>query len=489
MSKKKTTEEFVAEAKALNGDLDSYEKVEYTGNKNKVCITCKVHGDYWMTPNSYLSGQRCPDCGRKKVNAKRVISLEKFKERAKQVHGDKYDYSKVEYVNALTKVEVICPKHGSFYITPAHLWNGHGCKECANKVRREKESNTYEYFEKMANEVHGNKYTYHNDYVNNKTKVLITCPIHGDFEQRPDDHLNGKGCSSCGHIISKAEEDIYNFLLGILPKTDIIRHDTAVLDGLEIDILIPKYNLGIEYNGLRWHSEQFGKGRNYHVDKTNIAESKGVHLIQIFEDEWIKNKELILEKLCHFLGCSDYKDVVGGRKCTVKETNKDAAQEFLEKYHIQGFVGSSVYLGAYYQGILVGVMSFLKERDGEWNLTRFATNTTFSWPGLANKMFKFFVRNYNPLIVKTFLDRRWAYHAVNVYDRMHFELVEIERPDYRYVVGTERKHKFGFRKNILHKRYGFPLSMTEREMTKELGIYRIWDCGLFKYVWKKKMSE
>lgn len=482
MSRKKTTEEFVKEAMCLHGDLDIFDKVDYKGNKVKVCITCKEHGDYWMSPNCYLNGQRCPICSRKKANKNKTIDFNEFKKRAIAVHGNKYDYSRVNYSGALTKIEVICPEHGSFYITPAHLWEGHGCNECAKIARREKRTNSYEDFVKNANRVHENKYTYNNDYVNNKTKIKITCPNHGDFEQRPDDHISGKGCPRCGHNISKAEEEIYKYLLQFIPDCDIIRHDTNILNGLEIDILLPKYNLGIEYNGLRWHSEEFLKDRNYHLNKTKLAESKGVHLIQIFEDEWINHKELILEKLKHFTGNTQCK-VVGARKCNIIEIERDSAVKFLDTYHIQGFVNSSIYLGAYYNNELVAVMTFLNERNKKWNLTRFSSNYIYSLPGLANKMFNCFIKKYNPIEVKTFLDRRWSHCNINVYDKMGFKLVDVVRPDYRYVDNYERKHKFGFRKNILHRKYGLPLEMTEYEMTKRLGFYRIWDCGLFKYVW------
>ena len=128
-------------------------------------------------------------------------------------------------------------------------------------------------------------------------------------------------------------------------------------------------------------------------------------------------------------------------------------------------------------------MTFLNERNNKWNLTRFSSNYIYSLPGLANKMFNCFIKKYNPIEVKTFLDRRWSHCNINVYDKMGFKLVDVVRPDYRYVDNYERKHKFGFRKNILHRKYGLPLEMTEYEMTKRLGFYRIWDCGLFKYVW------
>ena len=274
-------------------------------------------------------------------------------------------------------------------------------------------------------------------------------------------------------------------LVSLVGENEIVRHDTNILDGLEIDIYLPNYKFGIEYNGLHWHTEAFGKDRNYHLNKTDKAESKGIHLIQIFEDEWLEHKDLVLEKLKHYIHKSEVK-VVGARKCKIQEVNKIIAEKFLNKYHIQGYVTSTIYYGAFYNDELLGIMTFLKEKEGMWNLTRFTTNYHYSIPGLANKIFKYFLENNEGEIVevKTFLDRRWSHSDVNVYDRMGFVLEETLRPDYRYVVNNERKHKFGFRKNILHKKYGFPLTMTEREMCQELGFERIWDCGLRKYVWR-----
>lgn len=254
---------------------------------------------------------------------------------------------------------------------------------------------------------------------------------------------------------------------------------------LECDIVIPSHNLAIEFNGLRWHSEQFNTDKNYHLHKTEVVESKGYHLIHIFEDEWLEHRDLVLDKIKHILGCDKDNIVVGARKCVLKSILKNEAESFLNTYHIQGFTPASVYYGAFYGDILVGVMSFKQEKDGVWNLTRFATNTEYRLPGLASKIFKWFIKDKNPFEVKTFLDRRWSYNDCNVYDKMGFKLEEILPPDYRYVVKNRRLHKFNFRKQVLAKKYNFPLSMTEKEMTEKLGLYRIGDCGLYKYVWKR----
>ena len=144
-------------------------------------------------------------------------------------------------------------------------------------------------------------------------------------------------------------------------------------------------------------------------------------------------------------------------------------------------------IGAFYENELVGACIFKKENtEGFWELTRMATQDGYLCHGVCGKLFKYFVDKYNPVQVKSFADRRWTLNKDNnIYVTLGFKLSETLKPDYRYVVNNTRMHKFNFRKNRLHKKYGLPLTMTEREMCQELGFYRIWDCGLFKYVWKK----
>lgn len=492
MSNRKTKEEFIRDAERVHPNEGyTYEKVNYVNNKTKVTITCSKHGDFDMKPNSFLCGQGCPKCGIERNTERQKLSLEEVIRRVREVHGDKYDASQCNYVNALTPALFICKKHGPFYMTPAHIMDGHCCQKCAIEAIRQKTSLGYDEFVRRARKVHGDKYEYNDhNYINNKTPITITCPRHGDFVQKPNWHLNGRGCPSCGCNLSKAENEIYNLVCKLMGKKNVIHNDKKLLDGLEIDVYVPSLNFAIEFNGLRWHTEKFGKGRNYHVDKTIQCEKKGVNLIQIFEDEWIEHKNLVLDKITHALHKDSGKIKIGARKCIIKEVNKDTACAFLDKFHIQGFVGSTKYYGGYYQDNLVGVMSFKEEEKDKWNLTRFSTDYNYAIPGLANKIFKYFINNVdNVKEVKTFLDRRWAWSKVNVYDRMGFTLEKIERPDYNYVKRYERLHKFGFRKQKLSKLYGFSMDMTEREMTEKLGYERIWNCGLIKYVWKNPLFE
>lgn len=125
---------------------------------------------------------------------------EEFIKAAKEKHGDKYDYSKVDYVSAHTKVCIICPNHGEYYQEPNSHIRGAGCKKCANEATGERYRSSKEEFIKKANEVHEGKYDYSKvKYVNANTNVCIICPLHGEFEQIPNHHRRGVGCPKCAN--------------------------------------------------------------------------------------------------------------------------------------------------------------------------------------------------------------------------------------------------------------------------------------------------
>lgn len=137
MGKRATREEFVSKARVVHGERYDYSKVEYTNNHTKICIVCPEHGEFWQTPNGHLCGQGCPKCGRIKCGDARRISEDDFVSRARDVHGDKYDYSKVNYINSNTKVCIICPVHGEFWQTPnGHINARQGCQKCYDDRRR-----------------------------------------------------------------------------------------------------------------------------------------------------------------------------------------------------------------------------------------------------------------------------------------------------------------------------------------------------------------
>ena len=498
-------EKFIEKAIKRHGNRYDYSKVEYVNSQTKVCIICPEHGEFWQEPAAHVRGNKCPTCSRENKGKDRRKSVDDFIYKSIKVHGIKYNYSKTKYVNAKTKVCIICPKHGEFWQIPHNHLNGQGCPWCSGR------NMDNELFIEKAREVHGDKYDYSKvEYVNSQAKVCIICPEHGEFWQVPTKHLYGRGCPKCGKkVISsknrtkinklkeKAEQvynhdydlknscEIYDFICSMVSKEVIDKHGNR--------IYIPSLGVAFEYNGLRWHSEEFGKDRYYHLNKTIECKDKGIALYQIFEDEYLEHKDIVFNKIKHILGKSEDLPKVYARNCEVSEVDKEIAKEFLEKFHIQGYGKSTLFLSCKYGGQIVGIMGFRKVNDnGEWELTRFATDYNYICSGVGGKLFKHFVKEYNPIKVKSFADRRWSLREENLYTKIGFRLEDILKPDYRYVnlqYSKERIHKFNFRKNTLNLKYNLPLTMTESEMTKELGYSKIWDCGLCRYVWEKKNKK
>lgn len=289
---------------------------------------------------------------------------------------------------------------------------------------------------------------------------------------------------------SKDENEIYDFISNTL-KIECKHTDRKILKGKELDILIPSKNIAIEFNGNKWHTEWFGhKTRFSHLNKLEECISNNIGLIQIFEDEYSLHKPIVLSKISHILNVDTHKNKIYGRKCSIREINGDLAKLFLEQNHIQGYFYATVYIGAFYNDKLVGVMSFINEGKNMWNLNRFATDINYNCIGIGGKLFNYFIKNYDFKEIKSFADRRWTInYKDNLYTKLGFELDSFTPPSYSYynpsVDRFKRFHKFVFRKKRLNHKYGLPLTMTETEMVKELGYDRIWDCGLIKYVYKK----
>ena len=487
-----TTEEFIKKARKVHGNKYDYSKVNYINNETKVCIICDVHGEFWQKPSAHLSGSGCYKCGKVSMSEKQAMTKSEFIQRANEIHGNKYNYDKVILNGMNNKVIITCPEHGDFKQTPSsHINNKCGCPKCGNKLKNQINKLTTETFIEKAKEIHGTQYDYSKvEYVDYNTPVCIICPIHDEFWQTPDSHLQGKGCRRCNKSISKHEREINDYINQVLNIETVISVRN-IIPPLELDIYVPSKQIAIEYNGILWHSEQFGKNNNYHLNKLKLCKQKGIKLIQIFEDEYLQHKEIVFNKIKHLLNISENLPKVAARKCTIKEIDSHTAEQFLNTYHIQGFVGSTIYLGGYYNDTLIGVMTFKQQTNNsdKWELTRFASDYHYICQGVGGKLFKHFIRKYNPSEVKSFADRRWTINETdNLYIKLGFEFDRYTYPDYTYVCkngGTCRFHKFNFRKQILHKKYGLDLSMTEDEMTKELGYFKIWDCGLIRYVWNK----
>lgn len=244
---KLTNETFKERARQIHGDKYDYSKVEYgKNNKEKVCIICPEHGEFWQRPNRHLRGDGCPFC-----SSSKKMTQDEFINKVNLIYKGKYDFSKAIYVNTDAKVKCICPEHGEFWQTPHHLLKGVACERCGRKRASElKTKKASDEFIKKAIGIHGNKYDYSKvEYVNNREKICIICPEHGEFWQTPNSHLSGQGCPKCNS--SKLEREVRNFLT----ENKIQFEEQKSFEWLKnykkmkLDFFLPKYNIAIECQG------------------------------------------------------------------------------------------------------------------------------------------------------------------------------------------------------------------------------------------------
>lgn len=289
-------------------------------------------------------------------------------------------------------------------------------------------------------------------------------------------------------VFGRMENEVSDFVERLGAKVD--RHRKDLLNGLEIDIYIPDKKIGIEFNGTYWHSEEI-KGKTYHLNKTLRAYKKGIHLIHIFEYEWVdeQKRRKILDMLRRMINPSS-NIIVYARKTELREVGSSESTEFLEENHLQGSINSSINYGLYYNNKLVALMTFGKPRfnkEYQWELHRLAYKNGVVVVGGADKLFKHFIKENNPTSIISYCDiSKFDGH---VYPRLGFKatLSDITEPNYMWVeshtnIALPRyktmKHK------LLAAGLGTP-DMTENDIMESLGYTKIYDCGNLRFTWAR----
>ena len=246
---------FIEKSEKIHFDKYDYSKSIYKGALTKLEIICNKHGTFWQTPSHHINGQGCPKCATENKSKKLRATKETFLEKAYITHGGKYNYLKFKYKNSITKGIIICHEHGEFLQSPdKHVNAGRGCPKCGGSKRK-----TTRKFIRQAKQVHNNKYDYSEfKYKNAFTKGLITCKIHGRFNQTPDSHLRGSGCPKCYGRISKTEkkwlDEIERNNNIIVKRQKYIYYYTGNSKKyFRIDGFCEETNTCYEYNGYYWH--------------------------------------------------------------------------------------------------------------------------------------------------------------------------------------------------------------------------------------------
>lgn len=299
------------------------------------------------------------------------------------------------------------------------------------------------------------------------------CKCGNEFMSHMDDGSTPT-CKVCHPGGSKGETELFGFIKELMPDAE--PNDRKIISPRELDILIPSKKIAIEYNGLYWHSED-KVGTNYHLEKTLACAEAGYQLIQIFESEWIENKELVKYRLRAKLGKNT---TIFGRKTSVVTPTTSQTREFLDKNHIQGACQGALCLGLEYEEEIVALMTFGKSRYDksiEWELIRFASKEGVTVVGGATKLLKHFEKTYEPKSLISYCDRRW--NTGDSYLRMGFSLDRTSAPSYHYTEdGLVLHNRVKFQKHKLEKLLPiFDKTKTEGENMAINGFYKVWDCG------------
>ena len=296
--REKNTEQFIKESKLVHEDRYDYSKVNYVDCHTKVCIICPKHGEFWQLPGSHISGKGCKECQYEKISRKNSKDLKYFIDKFKSVHGNKYDYSKTVYNGSNNKICIVCPKHGEFYQLPHNHLNGCECPECAKEKSAKNRTKTTEQFIEKAKVIHGNLYDYSEcKYISTFSPIKIICPIHGEFWQRPNDHLNGHGCPNCVNSVleNKVRNELINNSIEFKQYQKfkwMINENTNY--PYSVDFYLPKYKIAIECQGVQHFKpiKFFGgfKSLKYtitkDVDKKRLCNNNGIKLLYFLDEKY-----------------------------------------------------------------------------------------------------------------------------------------------------------------------------------------------------------
>lgn len=324
--------------------------------------------------------------------------------------------------------------------------------------------------------------------------ICKTDPTHSWQSVIANRTRDSSGCPICWQkqTTSAPEKEIQDLLTNLNVITE--RNTRKPLKGKELDLYLPEYNFGIEYNGLYWHSEAAGKNKNYHHDKFIEAQKVGITLFQIWEDDWLNRKDIIIRHIAYQINKikelqklfpemdKEHFYTSYARTTQVVEITYQQSIPFLTETHVQGPVkGTHYYALKNKQGNLCAVMVLAKtSKTSEYLLARYATKGIV--PGGFTKLLKHAISASNAEKIITFADRTIS--NGKLYEETGFTKDSELKPDYMYVKNKKKFHKFGFRLKAFKNRSDliYVENMTEKELAELNGYTRIWDAGKTKYV-------
>ncbi len=547
MGGKLTAETWVQKARETHGDRFDYSKVNYEGSKVKIEIGCYEHGSFWQLPAQHVYGSGCPSCvQRTGAPIKRTFSS--FLEEAAPLHPDVTfkRMRKATPVAATHQITATCKTHGVFSRAATEILRGWGCPTCCNakKGRPTKRQDalvrkiekiwgvtveyagknsevlyhcathgsrkarslkrlmavgcgacatamngkakryTHQQFVALSTKAHRNKYTYPAEYEHSKEKIGIECPKHGRFYQEARYHMAGQGCPTCAAEAntSTIERRVGNWI----SKHVRVERAARILDGKDIDIWCPEQQIGVEVNGVYWHSEKF-KPKHYHQEKATLASSKDIRLLQFWEHELKEKARVCKSMLRSALGlCDRYY----ARELEIRRLSKQA--RWFAENHLQGGCSAEIAYGLFNGGACLCAMSFGKPRFNktyEWELLRFANRLNTTVVGGASRLFMHFLKEHSPATVLSYADLRIS--NGNLYRQLGFDLSHTSAPNYFWCKGARSLKRYQTQKHKLGSVLGpkFAAALSEAENMHNNGWLRTYDAGNLVFVWRSNNAK
>ncbi|MGZ8924627.1 MAG: DUF7487 domain-containing protein [Nitrososphaeraceae archaeon] len=535
-----TTEQYIEKATLIHDGKYDYSEVNYTNTYGKIIIKCPEHGEFTQTAKDHLRGgcKKCSSIKRKQTNLDRygvenTFQSEEKKAKIKKTMMFKYgvkhnsfnlDTIKKRKQTNLIKLGVEVPLQSDLIQEKVKLTNiqKYGVERPLqnNEVKQKlKDTNINRYgvdytlrlpeirvkIKQTNLERYGVNHLKQShiptevmEQLNNKQWLIEQHHINKHTLSQIAKDLNLSGAQIIGHYCKKHNVDIRQFFqsnhekdiisyIKSISTTTIINNCKSVIPPLELDIYLPDLNLAIEFNGIYWHSELSGKDRNYHLNKTQLCNNKGIRLIHIFENEWILKNDIVKSRIASLLKKNK---TIYARNCKITQLSNKESNEFLEKSHIQGSINTLINYGLEYNNELVAVMTFGKSRFNKeiaYELIRFSNKLYTNVIGGASKLFQYFISQHNPTSIISYSDNRW--NSGNLYEQLGFKFSHTATPNYFYFHKNNtlvlmsrqnfQKHKLSTKLSI------FDIKLTEWENMVNTGYNRIWDCGNNVYVYKK----
>lgn len=418
VSQKLTKEEFIKKARLIHGDRYDYSKVEYINSRVKVCIVCPEHGEFWQEPTSHLSGRKCPSCAKIESASKRRMTTEEFVEKAKTVHGDRYDYSQSEYVGIYEPITIVCGVHGAFRQIASYHLSGNGCQQCAQEMTDSASERELYDFVRMAYD--GVVMQNYRSILNDNKELDIYLPSAKlAFEFDGLYWHNERNQPSKSYHLSKTEE--------------------CLSKGIQLVHIFED----------EW------------IYKKDIVKSRILNLLG--------KSDRIYARKCEIRNVSP--------STARLFLNNNHIQGFCSSAYRYGLYYNGELVSLMTFGNKRKNLGS-KSINGHYELLRFCNKLNTTVIGGASRLFKHFIKEVKPIEIVSYADRRWS--NGNLYEKLGFTLTHKSQPSYFYVINDKRENRFKYRKDALVKE-GYDSNKTEHEIMLERGIYRIYDCGCLVY--------